>query len=83
MKHEEEAALPLIQQVLHPKAWAAFGQTIAREQGLSGAAAYVPWAVDAAPDSQRAAFFQAMPGPVRILNSLVWSPRYNKRHPWA
>jgi iron-sulfur cluster repair protein YtfE (RIC family) len=83
MKHEEEAALPLIQEVLDPKAWAAFGQAIARKQGLSGAAAYVPWAVDGAPDNQRTAFFHAMPAPVKVLNRLVWSPRYHKRHPWA
>ncbi|WP_370363984.1 hemerythrin domain-containing protein [Catenulispora sp. GP43] len=83
MKHEEEAALPLIQEVLTPKDWAAFGQAIARKQKLSGAAAYVPWVIDGADDAQRAAFFGAMPAPVKVLNRLFWSSRYHKRHSWA
>jgi len=83
MKHEEEAALPLIQEVLDPKDWAAFGKTIARKQKLSGAAAYVPWVIDGASDAQRVAFFTAMPAPVKVLNRLFWSSRYHKRHPWV
>jgi iron-sulfur cluster repair protein YtfE (RIC family) len=83
MKHEEDAALPLIQEVLDPKDWAAFGQSIARKQKLSGAAAYVPWVVDGASEEQRAAFFGAMPAPVKVLNRLFWSGRHHKRHPWV
>lgn len=83
MEHEEDAALPLIQEVLDPKDWAAFGQAIARKQKLSGAAAYVPWVIDGAGEAQRAAFFTAMPAPVKVLNRLVWGPRYHKRHPWV
>lgn len=83
MKHEEDAALPLIQEVLDPEDWAAFGKVIARKQKLSGAAAYVPWVIDGASDAQRAAFFTAMPAPVKVLNRLFWSPRYHKRHPWV
>jgi len=83
MKHEEEAALPLIQEVLTPKDWAAFGRVIQRKQGFSGGAAYIPWAVDGADADQRTAFFKALPPPVKVLNRLVFSPRYRKRHPWA
>jgi iron-sulfur cluster repair protein YtfE (RIC family) len=83
MQHEEDAALPLIQEVLTPKDWATFGRTIARKQKLSGAAAYVPWAIDGAAEDQRAAFFTAMPAPVKVLNRLFWSSRYQKRHPWV
>jgi iron-sulfur cluster repair protein YtfE (RIC family) len=83
MKHEEEAALPLIQEVLDPKEWAAFAKAIARKQKLSGAAAYVPWVIDGADDAQRAAFFGAMPAPVKVLNRLFWSSRHHKRHPWV
>lgn len=82
MKHEEDAGLPLIQEVLSPKDWAAFGRAIARKQKLSGAAVYVPWVIDGADERQRAAFFTAMPAPVKVLNRLVWGPRYHKRHPW-
>lgn len=83
MKHEEEAALPLIQEVLGPDDWAAFGKAIARKQKLSGAAAYVPWVIDGADEEQRAAFFGAMPPPVKVLNSLFWGPRHRRRHPWV
>jgi iron-sulfur cluster repair protein YtfE (RIC family) len=83
MKHEEDAALPLIQEVLDPKDWAAFARTIARKQKLSGAAAYVPWVIDGASQAQQAAFFTAMPAPVKVLNRLFWSSRYHKRHPWV
>ncbi|NUR59673.1 MAG: hemerythrin domain-containing protein, partial [Catenulispora sp.] len=48
MRHEEEAALPLIQDVLEPGDWAEFGKAMARKQKLSGAAAYVPWVLDGA-----------------------------------
>jgi iron-sulfur cluster repair protein YtfE (RIC family) len=83
MKHEEVAALPLIQEVLTPEDWTAFARVIARKQKLSGAAAYVPWVIDGAGEEQRAAFFTAMPAPVKVLNRLFWSSRYHKRHPWA
>jgi iron-sulfur cluster repair protein YtfE (RIC family) len=83
MRHEEEAALPLIQEVLEVKDWEAFGRAMARKQKLSGAAAYVPWVLDGANDKQRDAFFAAMPAPVKVVNRLVWDRRYRRRHPWA
>jgi iron-sulfur cluster repair protein YtfE (RIC family) len=39
MRHEEEATLPLIQEVLEPRDWAEFGKAVARKQQLSGVAA--------------------------------------------
>jgi hypothetical protein len=83
MRHEEEAALPLIQEVLQPKDWAEFGKAMARRQKLSGAAAYVPWVLDGASDEQRAAFFHVMPAPVKLVNRLLWEGRYRRRNPWA
>jgi hypothetical protein len=83
MRHEEEAALPLIQEVLTPKDWEAFGRAMARKQKLSGAAAYVPWVLDGATEEQRDAFYAAMPAPVKVVNRLVWDRRYRRRHPWA
>ncbi|MBS2532906.1 hemerythrin domain-containing protein [Catenulispora sp. NF23] len=83
MKHEEDAALPLIQEVLSPDDWAAFGKTIARKQKLSGAAVYVPWVIDGADEAHQAAFFHAMPAPVKVLNRLFWGPRHRRRHPWV
>ncbi|NUP54136.1 MAG: hemerythrin domain-containing protein [Catenulispora sp.] len=83
MRHEEEAALPLIQEVLEPKDWEQFGKAMARKQKLSGAAAYVPWILDGASDAQREAFWQVMPAPVKVLNGLFWERRHRARNPWA
>jgi iron-sulfur cluster repair protein YtfE (RIC family) len=83
MRHEEEAALPLIQDVLGPKDWAEFGKAMARKQKLSGAAAYVPWVLDGATAEQRDAFFHVMPAPVKVLNRLMWEGRYRARNAWT
>ncbi|MFL6109842.1 MAG: hemerythrin domain-containing protein [Catenulispora sp.] len=83
MRHEEEAALPLIQEVLRPRDWAEFGRAMARKQRLSGAAAYVPWVLDGATDEQRAAFFHVMPAPIKVVNRLLWQGRYRRQQPWA
>ena len=54
LKHEEEAALPLIQSVCTPADWRAFADEMRRRQGVKGAAIYVPWILDGtAPDGQR------------------------------
>ncbi|NUR27470.1 MAG: hemerythrin domain-containing protein [Catenulispora sp.] len=83
MRHEEEAALPLIQDLLEPKDWAEFSKAMARKQKFSGAAMYVPWVLDGATDEQRAAFFHVMPAPVKVVNRLLWEGRYHARRPWA
>jgi len=78
--HEEEEALPLIQEVLTPKDWDAFRRAMARRQGPSGAAAYVPWILDGATADQRRRFLAAMPAPVKVINGLLWERRYRRRH---
>lgn len=80
MTHEEEKALPLIQEVLIPEDWDAFRRAMARRQGPSGAAAYVPWVLDGATPDQRHRFLAAMPAPVRVINDLLWERRYRKHH---
>jgi hypothetical protein len=80
-KHEEEAALPLIQSVLTTKDWDAFRRAMARRQGPRGAAVYVPWILDAARPADRPRILAAFPPPVRLLNRLRWEPRYQRRLP--
>jgi hypothetical protein len=82
MQHEETSALPLIQEVLTPRDWKAFGSAMARRQGPSGAAAYVPWILDHASADERRRFLGAMPGPVAVINRALWEPRYRRRHLW-
>jgi iron-sulfur cluster repair protein YtfE (RIC family) len=82
LRHEEEAALPLIQSVCTPADWRAFAGAMRRRQGIKGAAIYVPWILDgAAPDGQRR-FLAALPAPVRVISRLLWLPRYRQRGLW-
>lgn len=82
LKHEETAALPLIQQVLSHTDWRRFASDIRKRQGFSGAAFYVPWAIDGVSHDERRRFFGAMPPPVAVLNKL-WEPRYRRLNLWA
>jgi iron-sulfur cluster repair protein YtfE (RIC family) len=83
MAHEENSALPLIQEVLTRKDWGGFRSAMARRQGPSGAAAYVPWVIDGNTPDQRHRFFAAMPAPLAVVNKLLWEPRYRKRGMWS
>jgi iron-sulfur cluster repair protein YtfE (RIC family) len=82
LKHEEDAALPLIQSVCTPADWRAFADAMRRRQGIRGAARYVPWILDGmAPEGQRR-FLAALPAPVRALSRILWEPRYRRRGLW-
>ncbi|GAA1360473.1 hemerythrin domain-containing protein [Streptomyces beijiangensis] len=83
LEHEEQDALPLIQHLLAPADWKAFAGKMRVEQGLKGAAVYVPWIVDGVPAEGRQRFFGAMAPPVRVLNRLLWEPRYRKQELWS
>ncbi|AYF75180.1 hemerythrin domain-containing protein [Nocardia yunnanensis] len=83
MLHEETKALPLIDEVLTPEDWSAFRTAMARTQGPSGAAVYVPWVLDAATPERRRQFLAAMPAPIRPINALLWERRYHRRRLWS
>ncbi|MEV7192637.1 hemerythrin domain-containing protein [Streptomyces sp. NPDC093510] len=79
MRHEEDAALPLIQDVLTNKDWDAFRSAMARKQGPKGAAVYIPWVMDGRDVAERKRFLDCMPAPVKVLNKLFWESSYQKR----
>jgi hemerythrin-like domain-containing protein len=83
LRHEENSALPLIQAVLTPEDWAGFGTAMRKRQGLKGAAMYIPWIVDGASATERRRFFTMLPGPVKVVNRLVFEPRYRRLGLWA
>lgn len=78
MRHEENAALPLVATYLGTAGWEAFGRDIRKTQGLRGAAVYLPWLLDGAPDTTSAKVLGLLPPPVRLLYRRVWVPRYRK-----
>lgn len=83
LRHEESKALPLIQSVLTPADWRGFKRAMARAQGISGAAVYIPWIIDSRPPAERRTFLARMPAPARLITRLVWEPRYRERNLWA
>lgn len=83
LAHEEEAALPLIQQVMMPADWRVFGRAMVRRQGLRGVAVWVPWVTDGMARDERRRFLARLPGPVRAVNRFVWEPRYRRRRLWT
>jgi iron-sulfur cluster repair protein YtfE (RIC family) len=82
MKHEEDSALPLIQEVLTVKDWSAFRGGMARAQGPKGAAIYIPWVMDDVGPEGRRKFLAAMPAPVGVANKLILESRYKKKNFW-
>ena len=79
MRHEENAALPLIDAYLGRAGWAEFGRHIRSTQGISGAAVYLPWLLDGAPADLAKRILAVLPPPVRVLYRVAWRRRYRAR----
>jgi iron-sulfur cluster repair protein YtfE (RIC family) len=76
MRHEENAALPLIDAYLGRAGWTEFGKYIRATQGISGAAVYLPWLLDGAPADLAKRILAVLPPPVRVLYRAVWRRRH-------
>jgi iron-sulfur cluster repair protein YtfE (RIC family) len=76
MRHEEDAALPLVELRLGRSGWTAFGDEV-RDQngGLKGAALYLPWVLDSADDHVKRRVLELLPGPARLLYR-GWERKY-------
>ncbi|HEY3632780.1 MAG TPA: hemerythrin domain-containing protein [Jatrophihabitantaceae bacterium] len=82
MRHEEDAALPLVAKHLGPDGWRAFGQHFRTTQGLRGAVGFFPWLLDDTPAPTEAHVLKIVPPPVRLLYRAVWKPRYQRAPRW-
>lgn len=80
--HEEDSALPLINDVLSPAEWRTFGLANARNLGVKGVAVYIPWVADGTTAQEQREFLAAFPPPVRAANKLLWQRSYNKKRLW-
>jgi hemerythrin-like domain-containing protein len=78
MRHEEQDALPLIAAHLGAKGWDQFGASMRKTQGLRGAAQYLPWLLDGAPEPTRTAVLRMLPPPLRLLYRSSWAPKYQR-----
>jgi hemerythrin-like domain-containing protein len=81
MRHEEDAALPMVDTHLGREGWAAFGREIRRTQGgIRGGAQYLPWVLDDASGPMTTKVLRQLPVPARLLYRWVWAPRYRRRN---
>ncbi|WP_019629298.1 hemerythrin domain-containing protein [Actinomadura atramentaria] len=76
--HEEEQALPLVQEHLTPGEWRAFGDEQRRRLG-AGIATFLPWVLDGADAPTRRAVLGTLPPPARVLYRAVLRPSYAAR----
>lgn len=83
LEHEERSALPLIQSVLNPADWKDFMSEMRRQQGIKGAALFVPWILDRTSPDERRVYLGLFPAPVRLINWLFWQSRYERRELWS
>lgn len=67
LRHEESAAIPLVQRYLTPADLDRVAATQRREAGLRGARQFLPWVLEAAPAADRARVLAEMPPPFRLL----------------
>jgi hemerythrin-like domain-containing protein len=76
MRHEEMAALPLIERRIGQSGWDAFGKDIrSAVGGMSAGPQYLPWVLDGAPEPARKAVLGLLPPPVRLLYKR-WEAKY-------
>lgn len=79
MRHEEDAALPLVERRLGAAGWDAFGKDIRQSQGgIRAGAQYLPWVLDESPEPAKRTVLAILPSPARVLYRRVWEPRYRR-----
>jgi hypothetical protein len=76
MRHEEEAALPLVERRIGAAGWKAFGDEVRdRNGGIKGGAVYLPWVLDDATHDVKKRVLRILPPPVRLLYR-SWERKY-------
>lgn len=83
LAHEEMDVLPLLGRYMTSADHRALSGLQRREQGLRGAAQFLPWVLDGAPPSVADVVTRVVPLPARVLLRQVWQPRYARRRLWT
>lgn len=81
-KHEEDAALPLIQDVLTKAEWKKFALANAKHLGIKGVSVYFPWVIDGVTVDEKRDFVAQFPPPVKVAYKLLWKRSYEKKSLW-
>lgn len=82
LKHEEDAALPLIARSITIEEWLAFGQVHAQRIGPD-APRLLPWLLDGADEQTTQALLAPLPDPARGAYAAVWLPAYTALDRWS
>jgi iron-sulfur cluster repair protein YtfE (RIC family) len=82
LKHEENEALPLIQELVTEQQWLHFGEVNARLYGQD-APRILPWMLDSASESTVAKLLAQMPEPARMAYRNEWQPSYAALDLWG
>ncbi|MEV4675932.1 hemerythrin domain-containing protein [Actinomadura sp. NPDC049382] len=81
LRHEEEAALPLIDETLPPEHFANFGQVHGAKLGPNGPRV-IPWLLDGADPELAAKLLAFLPEQARTAYETVWRPAYASLDLW-
>jgi hemerythrin HHE cation binding domain-containing protein len=82
LSHEEDEALPLIDDTLTEEQWMHFGQTAAQRVGAN-MPRYLPWVLDGADENTTSRLLAVVPEPVRQSYRSEWQPAYAAKDWWA
>jgi hypothetical protein len=82
LRHEEEAALPLIDATLTEEQWMTFGITATQRVGPN-MPQFLPWLLDGADDDMAARVLAIVPPPVAETCRNEWQPAYAAKDWWA
>jgi hypothetical protein len=86
LRHEEEAALPLIDATLTPEDWARF--SAAHREGIGdgiddGVPTYLPWLLDELPDDRRLKVLAGLKPEIRTAYETEWQAAYDALTLWG
>jgi iron-sulfur cluster repair protein YtfE (RIC family) len=79
LAHEEQDVLPLLVRQMTSADHKDMARIQRREQGLRGAAEFLPWAMDGVSAARADIVLRVVPLPGRVLFRHVWQPRYERR----
>ncbi len=81
LQHEEEQALPLLDDVLTEEQWRHFGDRH-RERIGTHAPRYLPWVLDGLSPDRAAPILAGLPAPIRTAYQDEWLPAYTRLNRW-
>jgi len=82
LEHEEQGALPLVDETLSVDQWMQFGQAAAQRVGPN-MPNYLPWLLDGADEDTTVRVLGVMPEPVQQTYRNDWQPAYAAKDWWA